>query len=218
VGASTIETLRLGELLAALSLATDLANGMPLEKGRRTCLLAVSVGRRMGLDDETLSDCFYVNLLRAIGCTAFASEEATAYGDDIAFRNTYFPVDFGQESEIIEATKTNLARDEPPAVSEDAVANPFVRPPPAFRRHVVPVRSTGELREVSAFFCLGRHREKRFAQEPDLEADHLRDVELRLLGGLRRAQTTAGFRLAWRPYLCAAGGRGPKRHHARGKC
>jgi HD-GYP domain-containing protein (c-di-GMP phosphodiesterase class II)/DNA-binding CsgD family transcriptional regulator len=129
VGAGTSETLRLGELLAALSLATDLANGMPLEKGMRTCLLAVSVGRRMGLDDESLSDVFYVNLLRAIGCTAFASEEATAYGDDIAYRNTYFPVDFGQEAEIVEATKTNLARDEPPAVREAAVANFFAEGP-----------------------------------------------------------------------------------------
>ena len=94
-GAAPTE-VRLGELLSALSLATDLGNGMPLEKTMRTCLLAVSVGRRMGLDEQELSDTFYATLLRSIGCTAFASEEADAYGDDIAYRNTYFPVDFSR--------------------------------------------------------------------------------------------------------------------------
>jgi hypothetical protein len=98
--------VRLGELLAALSLAGDLANGMPLEKTMRSCLLAVSIGRELGVADHVLSDTFYVTLLRAIGCTAFASEEAAAYGDDIAYRNTYFPVDFGKESEIVAATRT----------------------------------------------------------------------------------------------------------------
>jgi HD-GYP domain-containing protein (c-di-GMP phosphodiesterase class II) len=113
--------LRLGELLAALSLAGDLANGMPLEKTVRTCLLAVSIGRLLGLDDQVVSDTFYVSLLRAIGCTAFASEEAAAYGDDIAYRHTYFPVDFGNESEVVAATQTNLARDELPDVRAAAV-------------------------------------------------------------------------------------------------
>ena len=121
--------LRLGELLAALSLSTDLANGMPLEKGMRTCLLAVTVGRRLGLDDATLSDTYYVNLLRTIGCTAFASEEAAAYADDIAYRNTYFPVDFGREAEVVDATNANLARDEPAAVRSAAISRFFADGP-----------------------------------------------------------------------------------------
>jgi len=120
---------RLGELLAALSLAGDLANGLPLEKSMRTCLLAVSIGRELGLDDQVLSDTFYVTLLRAIGCTAYASEEATAYGDDVQYRNTYFPVDFGNEADIIAATQTNLARDEPPDVRAAAVERFFAEGP-----------------------------------------------------------------------------------------
>jgi HD-GYP domain-containing protein (c-di-GMP phosphodiesterase class II) len=119
------DALRLGELLAALSLSTDLANGMPLEKGMRTALLAVTVGRRLGLDDRTLSDAYYANLLRAVGCTAFASEEASAYGDDVAYRNTYFPVDFGRAEEIVAATTENLARQEPPTIREAAIARFF---------------------------------------------------------------------------------------------
>ena len=121
--------VRLGELLSALSLATDLGNGMPLEKTMRTCLLAVSVGRRLGLDGQDLSDAFYATLLRSIGCTAFASEEAAAYGDDIVYRHTYFPVDFGRQDEIVEATRTNLARDEPSGVREAAVERFFADGP-----------------------------------------------------------------------------------------
>jgi HD-GYP domain-containing protein (c-di-GMP phosphodiesterase class II) len=129
VPAVATEELSLGELLAALSLAGDLANGMPLEKSMRTCLLAVSIGGELGLDDQVLSDTFFMTLLRSIGCTAFASEEAAAYGDDIVYRNTYFPVDFGVESEVVAATQTNLARDEPPNVRADAVQRFFAEGP-----------------------------------------------------------------------------------------
>lgn len=38
--APTASGIRLVELLAALSLATDLANASPMEKGLRNCLLA----------------------------------------------------------------------------------------------------------------------------------------------------------------------------------
>jgi HD-GYP domain-containing protein (c-di-GMP phosphodiesterase class II) len=129
VVASAGRELRLGELLAALSMATDLANGMPLEKSMRTCRLAVSVGRELGLDEVQLSHTFYVTLLRSIGCTAFASEEAAAYGDDVVYRNTYFPVDFGVESEIVRATQHDLARDEAPAVRAAAVERFFADGP-----------------------------------------------------------------------------------------
>src|SRR5438876_7388897 len=121
--------LRLGEVLSALSLATDLGNGMPLEKTMRTCLLAVSVGGRLGSSDQDLSATFYATLLRSIGCPAFASEAAAAYGNDIVYRNTYFPVDFAREDEIVTATRTNLARDEPTATREAAVERFFADGP-----------------------------------------------------------------------------------------
>src|SRR5579862_3699082 len=117
--------LRLGDLLAALSLATDLGNGMPLEKTMRTCLVAVSVGQSLGLGAKQLSDTFYATMLRSIGCTAFASEEAAAYGDDVTYRNTYFPVDFGRADEVEQATLANLARDEPPEVRTAAIERFF---------------------------------------------------------------------------------------------
>ena len=112
--ATDAERLRLGELLAALSLATDLGNGFPLEKALRNCLLAVGIGRELGMQGRDLSDVFYAGLLRLIGCTSFAHETARAYGDDVAMRHTYAPVDFGKPAEVMRQTFTQLARNEPP--------------------------------------------------------------------------------------------------------
>ena len=79
--------LRLAELVAAISLATDLGMGQPMEKAIRSCLIALGLARRLGCDAPTLSDTYYLALLEHIGCTSHASEWA-AYvgGDEIAMR------------------------------------------------------------------------------------------------------------------------------------
>jgi hypothetical protein len=87
------EGLRLAELMAALSLATDLGMGQPLEQALRTCLIALGLGERMGLGGEDLCEVYYVALLRFLGCTADAHEMAEmAGGDEIALRAAIAPV------------------------------------------------------------------------------------------------------------------------------
>src|SRR5207245_4927799 len=84
---SMAEQLRLAELMAALSLATDLEMGQPLEQALRTCLIAVALGERLGLANDGLSEVHYVALLPFLGCTADAHEFAAMVGgDDIASR------------------------------------------------------------------------------------------------------------------------------------
>ena len=70
--------------MVALSLATDLARGQPMEHELRTCLLAVRLGELLGLDEDRLSDVYYVALLRWIGCTGHAHELSVWFGDEIA--------------------------------------------------------------------------------------------------------------------------------------
>ena len=85
--ASAEGKLRLAELIAALSLATDLGMGQPTEKAVRSCLIALGLTRRLDIDQATLSDVYYLALLEHIGCTSHASEWATyAGGDEIAIR------------------------------------------------------------------------------------------------------------------------------------
>ena len=43
--------VRLAELAASFSLASDIALGQPMEHALRTCLLAVSLGEASGLDE-----------------------------------------------------------------------------------------------------------------------------------------------------------------------
>jgi hypothetical protein len=79
--------LRLAEVIAALSLATDLGMGQPMEKAMRSCMIALGLGRRLDCDAATLSDIYYLALLEHIGCTSHSTEQASyTGGDEISFR------------------------------------------------------------------------------------------------------------------------------------
>jgi hypothetical protein len=66
--------LLLAELIAALSLGTDLGLGQPMAHALRTCLIAVSLGRALGLPEGQLADTYYTTLLRFVGCTSDSHE------------------------------------------------------------------------------------------------------------------------------------------------
>jgi len=84
---------RLAELTIALSLATDLGTGQPMEHGLRTCMLSLSAAEALGLDAEARSCVYHVALLRFVGCTSDASETAVlAGGDDLAFNASMAPM------------------------------------------------------------------------------------------------------------------------------
>ncbi len=81
------------EVICALSLATDLANGQPFEKTLRTCLVATHLARHLGLSLEARTAVCHTALLRFLGCTAFAYEEAAFAGDDLQFRSDFLAAD-----------------------------------------------------------------------------------------------------------------------------
>src|SRR2546426_12716143 len=106
--AQSNSSLRLAEILAALSLATDLANAFPIEKALRNCLLAVHLGQRLGIKGQALSDVYYFSLLRSIGCTSYAYEEALAVGDDQNFRNTFAGLDSANRTDVLRRALSRL--------------------------------------------------------------------------------------------------------------
>jgi hypothetical protein len=87
------ERARLAEVLAALSLATDLGAAWPPETALKTCLVGVGLARRVGLGEPDVGDVYYLALLRSVACTAFAHEMAVAWGDDIGLRRLMDPLD-----------------------------------------------------------------------------------------------------------------------------
>lgn len=105
--------LRLAEVLGALSLATDLANGQPSEHGLRTAILATRLAR-----DEPFAlrqQVFWTGLLRYLGCNGFAVEEALfASGDDIGLRESFVRADLGKPAEFVGAVLRDVGRGAPP--------------------------------------------------------------------------------------------------------
>ena len=85
--------LRLAELVAAFSLATDLGMGQPMEHVLRAWRIAAGLGEQMGLDAQQRADLYYVALLAWVGCVADTYEVAAWFGDDIAFRSDSYEVD-----------------------------------------------------------------------------------------------------------------------------
>ncbi|MEV6329351.1 HD domain-containing phosphohydrolase [Streptomyces sp. NPDC051909] len=99
------DRLRLADLLAALSVATDLGMGQPPEKAVRSCLIATGLARALGLPEEQVRDVYLASLLRHLGCTATASVEARLYGgDELVSRAAAEPADFGSAQEMLELT------------------------------------------------------------------------------------------------------------------
>jgi HD-GYP domain-containing protein (c-di-GMP phosphodiesterase class II)/DNA-binding CsgD family transcriptional regulator len=90
--------VRVVEVLAALSLTTDLASGLPFEKGLRTCLVATAFADVLALRPDDRAAVFHAALLRAVGCTAVASENAALFGDDTAFQAALKRLDPGDRA------------------------------------------------------------------------------------------------------------------------
>ena len=82
------DRIRLAELMAALSLATDLGLGQPLEHELGVCLSALDLADRLGCTSEERSEVYYVALLIHVGCTAIAPDLARwVGGDEIHFQS-----------------------------------------------------------------------------------------------------------------------------------
>jgi HD-GYP domain-containing protein (c-di-GMP phosphodiesterase class II) len=93
--------VRLAELTAALSTATDLAMGQPLEWAMTSCVLAVRIGEAMALPDSTLREIYYQALLRYIGCNAETYQMAALLGDELALRSEIATYDLGNSGQVL---------------------------------------------------------------------------------------------------------------------
>jgi HD-GYP domain-containing protein (c-di-GMP phosphodiesterase class II) len=102
VAGSGHEKIRAAEVMAALSLATDLGIGASLEHGLQSTLVAMRLGERLGVDAETASQTYYSCLLLYVGCTADAEVAADVFGDDVAATHL-IPAIFGSRVEMMAA-------------------------------------------------------------------------------------------------------------------
>ena len=86
--------MRLAELVAVLSLGTDLGLGQPMEHVLRQCLIALRIGDRLALSEEERAVLYYTSLLAYVGCHVDAHEQARWFGDDLVMKADATLVDF----------------------------------------------------------------------------------------------------------------------------
>ena len=120
--------IRLSGLLAALSLATDLGMANPPEEAMRACVLAVGLARSMRVAEQDVRDIYYTTLLKYVGCTAYAHEEAAMFGgDDIGVRAAGTRVDSADPRQLLSLLLTGVPKDEPALSRMAALAGALYR-------------------------------------------------------------------------------------------
>ena len=76
-------SLRLADLLAGLSVASDLGFGLRPETAMRSCLVATGLARALDLPETEVADTYYTSLLFHVGCPAFSHETAQLFGNEL---------------------------------------------------------------------------------------------------------------------------------------
>jgi putative nucleotidyltransferase with HDIG domain len=88
--------VRLAELLATLSLGTDLGMGQPMEHVIRQSLIALRLAEHLRLGEAERRVVYYVGLLAWVGCHVDAYEQAKWFGDDTVFKGDQRRYDTGR--------------------------------------------------------------------------------------------------------------------------
>lgn len=82
--------VRLAELVGAMSYGADLGLGQPLEHCLRRTVIALRLADIVNADPRQREAAFYLGLLMNTYCHADAAEQASWFGDDIAFKADSF--------------------------------------------------------------------------------------------------------------------------------
>ncbi len=83
-------SLKLSELMAALSHALDMTEGQPPGHCVRCCWIGMHIGREIGLPDKQLWELYYTLLLKDLGCSSNAARICELYlTDDLSFKRDF---------------------------------------------------------------------------------------------------------------------------------
>lgn len=80
--APTGDSVRLSEVVAALSYALDITEGQPMGHSVRSTMIGMRIATTLGLSDEQRSGLFYGLLLKDLGCSSNAARLTTLFGAD----------------------------------------------------------------------------------------------------------------------------------------
>ncbi|HEX8913556.1 MAG TPA: HD domain-containing phosphohydrolase [Humisphaera sp.] len=80
--ASDPKTLRLSEVIAAMSAALDVTEGQPAGHAARSCMIGMRLADVIGLPAADRADLFYALLLKDLGCSSNAAKVCSLFGAD----------------------------------------------------------------------------------------------------------------------------------------
>jgi len=116
--------VRLAELMAALSIATDLGLGQPMEFALSSCIVAVRLAEKCGYSEVGLREVYYQALLRFIGCNVETDWLSSIAGDEQTLRADFHQIDSGDINVVINmftnAIRKSFAGESPETI-ENAV-------------------------------------------------------------------------------------------------
>ncbi|MCA9295061.1 MAG: hypothetical protein KC983_01065, partial [Phycisphaerales bacterium] len=75
-------SVKLSEVVSALSYALDITEGQPEGHAVRTCMIGMRIGEEIGLDHQQCSALFYALLLKDLGCSSNAAKVCYLFGAD----------------------------------------------------------------------------------------------------------------------------------------
>lgn len=116
--------IRQAEIIMALSLATDLGTGRPMEWAMRSAMLGVRLGDALGVSEQDLRDIYYTALLVYVGCTSEVDIALRLFGDDPA--SALASVDLVDQSDPAAMSAwmgEHLGAGQPPAERQQTMEN-----------------------------------------------------------------------------------------------
>ena len=120
------DKVRLAELVALLSLGTDLGLGQPMEHMIRACLIALRLGERLGLAESERGVVYYSRLLAWVGCHTDAYEQAKWLGNDITQKSdAHYHYDLGRVGPAISFMLKHVGGPERPLATRARVGVAF---------------------------------------------------------------------------------------------
>ena len=109
-----VQPIATADILSALSHALDLVEGQPVGHAVRTCILAMNLGARLELDEETLTDLYFAALLKDAGCSANSVRIHAIFGDDHAAKRAVKLIDWTRKLDCVTYALKHMQRGQPP--------------------------------------------------------------------------------------------------------
>ena len=107
-----MKTVRLSEVLSALSFVLDMVEGQPEGHVLRSCFIGMTIAERLQLSEEQSSALFYALLLKDAGCSSNASRVTTLFGaDDFGVKKNFKTVNWSRVPQALRYVARTVSPD-----------------------------------------------------------------------------------------------------------